>query len=267
MADVVLITGAGRGIGREIAVRLGAAGYRLGLTARTGAELSVTERLVTEAGGRAVAVPADVTRPDGAERICTAVEEAFGPVHALVNCAGFYGQYERFVDCDPEVWWRVLETNLHGPALLLHRLLPTMIKAGRGRVVNLGTRMAFDADPGMPFSAYGVSKAALLRLSGILAGELAGTGVSVFDLSPGMVRTAMSAQIPGVEELPDEIWSLPSAAAEKVEALLSGCYDELHGHFVHVMDDLDDLCTRLRDRPGSRRLTLNPTGPDDPLSA
>lgn len=157
--SVVVLTGAGRGIGREIALRLARDGHRLALTARTVAELDETRHLVAGAGGEAVAVPADVSAPADVNRVCLVVEERFGVADALVNCAGFYGECEPFVDSDPEVWWRVLETNLRGPMLLLHRLLPAMVAAGGGRVVNLSTRMAFDTEASVPFSGYASPRA------------------------------------------------------------------------------------------------------------
>lgn len=262
---VVLLTGAGRGIGREIALRLAREGHRLGLTARTATELEETRRLVAASGADAVAVPADVTAPADVDRLCTVVEQRLGAVGAVVNCAGFYGECEPFVGSDPEVWWRVVETNLRGPMLVLHRLLPRMSVAGRGRVVNLSTRMAFDTEASVPFSAYGVSKGALLRLSSLLAAELAGTGVSLFDLSPGLVRTAMSAQMTGSEQWPEEAWLPAGVVAAQVAALLSGRYDELSGHFLHARDDLDAVLAAVRDDADRRTLVLARTGQDDHL--
>jgi NAD(P)-dependent dehydrogenase (short-subunit alcohol dehydrogenase family) len=263
--SVVVLTGAGRGIGREVAVHLAQAGHRLGLTARTAGELEETARLVTESGGDAVAIAADVASPADVDRLCAEVEQRLGPVTGLVNCAGFYGECESFVASDPDLWWRVLETNLRGPMLLLRRLLPGMTACGAGRVVNLSTRMAFDTEASVPFTAYGVSKGALLRLSALLAAELTGTGVSIFDLSPGLVRTAMSAQMTGSEAWPDEVWLPPSAVAGQVVALLSGGYDLLSGHFVHVRDDLDGLAMAVAQDPDRRTIVLTRTGSGDHL--
>jgi len=263
--SVVLVTGAGRGIGRELALHLAGAGHRLGLTARTAAELDETTALVTAAGGEAIGVPADVASGPEVDRLCAAVEERFGPVSGLVNCAGFYGECEPFLMSDPELWWRVLETNLRGPVLLMRRLLPGMVEAGGGRVVNLSTRMAFDTEASVPFSAYGVSKGALLRLSSLLAVELAGTGVALFDLSPGLVRTTMSTQMTGSERWPDEVWGSGSAVAGTVAALLSGGYDGLSGHFVHVRDDLDLLLAHVAADVDRRTLLLARTGAGDLL--
>jgi 3-oxoacyl-[acyl-carrier protein] reductase len=263
--SVILITGAGRGIGREIAVRLGAAGHRLGLTSRTDAELAETADLVTAAGGAAVVATGDVTRPADVDRVCRTVEDRFGPIEALVNNAGFLGDLGPFLSADLETWWRVLEINLRGPALFSRRVLPSMVERGNGRVININSKAAFMTDPRAAGSAYGVSKTALLRLSDVLTTELAGTGVIMIDLSPGMVRTAMTARRPDADRLPPESWAPAAAAAGHVEALLSGRYDALNGHFVHILDDLDDLLTRVTANPQVRTLQVIPTRPADPV--
>jgi NAD(P)-dependent dehydrogenase (short-subunit alcohol dehydrogenase family) len=265
---VTLITGAGRGIGREIAVRLGAAGHRIGLTSRTGSELTETADLVTVAGGGAVVMATgDVTRAADVDRVCRTVEDRFGPIEALVNNAGFLGDLDPFLNTDLETWWRVLEINLRGPALFLRRVLPSMVERGGGRVININSKAAFTTDPRGAGSAYGVSKTALLRLSDVLTTELAGTGVIVIDLSPGMVRTTMTARRPDADRLPPESWTPVTAAAGHVEALLSGRYDALNGHFVHVLDDLDDLVAHVTADPGARTLQVTPAGPADPVMA
>ena len=263
--STVLLTGAGRGIGREIALSLARAGHRLALTARTAVELSETRRLVQEAGGDALAVPADVTSPEDVERLCAAVADHYGPVSSLVNCAGSYGDCATFLASDADAWWRVVETNLRGPVLLLRRLLPAMVAAGEGRVINLSTRMAFDTEASVPFTAYGVSKGALLRLSALLSVELAGTGVALFDVSPGLVRTTMSEQMTGSEHWPEAAWLPATTVAGQVAALLSGRYDDLDGHFLHAKDDLDVLLAAVREDPERRTMALTRSGPGDHL--
>ena len=95
--------------------------------------------------------------------------------------------------------------------------------------------------------AYGVSKAALMRFTDSLAAELRGTGVMVVDLSPGLVRTSMTADRADLGRVPAEVWQPPEKAAGLVLALVSGGYEELHGRFVHVTDDLDQLVARVRE--------------------
>ncbi len=144
--------------------------------------------------------------------------------------------------------------------------LPGMVARGRGHIVNINSRAATWDDPGQSSVAYSVSKAALARFTSAVAAEVRGSGVVVVDLSPGMVRTGMTASRADLAALPEQAFLPASAAADKVVALASGRYDVLHGRFVHARDDLDELVRRLEAHPDSRTLTLAPTGAEDPLA-
>jgi NAD(P)-dependent dehydrogenase (short-subunit alcohol dehydrogenase family) len=235
-APVALVAGAGR-IGREIADRLAVDGHVVGLTDVDAAALDGTAAARTAVG--------DATDPADVDRVVADVEATLGPVEVLVNALGTYGPRRSFVDSEPDAWWRVQEVNVRGPALLTRRVLPGMLARARGHVVNLASRAATWDDPGGSSVAYSTSKAALRRFTSGLAAELAGTGVVVVDLSPGFVRTAMTADRPGIDELPEDAFVPPTRAAAHVAALASGRYDALHGRFVHVEDDLDQLVAEL----------------------
>jgi NAD(P)-dependent dehydrogenase (short-subunit alcohol dehydrogenase family) len=209
-----LVTGAGGGIGAAVADHLEAAGVDV-----------VRSDVVLDG--------VDVRRPDDVEALCAGA----GDVDVLVNAAGTYGERVPFTASDPEAWWSVLETNLRGPALLCRRLVPGMVERGRGVVVNVASRAAVWDDPGASSVAYSTSKAALVRFTEALAAEVAGTGVLVVSLSPGFVRTGMTASRPGIDRMPDDAFLPASAIAERVVALAAGGHDALHGRFVHVLDD------------------------------
>jgi 3-oxoacyl-[acyl-carrier protein] reductase len=246
-----LVTGAAGGIGGAIADRLEASGHAV---------------VRTDLAGAGQIVLADVTIPADVDRLCDAAESELGGVDVLVNAAGIYGERTSFTASDPEVWWRVLETNLRGPALLCRRLVPSMVDRGAGWIVNVNSKAAVWNDPGQSSVAYSTSKAALARFTEALAGEVRGTGVTVVDLSPGMVRTGMLASRPDHDAIPDG-WFLPAdVVAGKVVQLLDGGYEDLHGHFVHATDDLDQLRSRVRADPALRTLSLGPYGPDDPIA-
>jgi NAD(P)-dependent dehydrogenase (short-subunit alcohol dehydrogenase family) len=231
---VALVAGAG-GIGAAIARGLADAGHPVAATDVDGSALT----------GLAVdlVVAGDATDPADVERVVADVESGLGPVGVLVNALGAYGPRRRFLDSEPDAWWRVLEVNVRGPALFTRRVVPGMVERGAGHVIHLGSRAATWDDPGGSSVAYSTSKAALRRFTTALAAELAGTGVVVVELSPGFVRTGLTADRPGIEDLPDGAFVAPGRAAAHVVALASGRYDGLHGRFVHVEDDLDRLLT------------------------
>ena len=95
--------------------------------------------------------------------------------------------------------------------------------------------------------------------------QLEGTGVVVLDLSPGMVRTAMGGSRPDADQIPPEAWVDATVAGDKVEQILSGRYDSLHGRFLHAKDDLDAVVAAVAVQPDARLLRLVPAGEDDPI--
>jgi len=138
--QVALVTGAGRGIGRELALALAGEGAAIGLLGRSRGPLDAVLREVAAAGGRAVAVPADVTRRDQVRAAVDTVSRDLGPVDLLVSNAGLRERAPALPwQADPDDWWRVVETNLRGPFLLAHAVLPAMVARGSGRVLHLGS--------------------------------------------------------------------------------------------------------------------------------
>jgi NAD(P)-dependent dehydrogenase (short-subunit alcohol dehydrogenase family) len=263
----VLVTGAGRGVGRAVAVRLAASG--VGLLARTAGELDETAELVRAARGEAFTAVADVTDLESLRRAVADAEKALGPIEVLVNNAGAGGRMHSIVEADAELWRRVLDVNVLGPVRMCSLVLPGMVARGRGYVINVNSLQGSRAFPGS--GAYGASKAALMRLTDTMAGDLAGTGVVVFDVSPGLVRTAMTEE-PGLAALlagvDDQDWTPAERTGEVVAALTGGRFDALSGSFVHAEDDLEDLLVRMTDaQPDWRRLRMTPAGAEDPLFA
>ena len=263
----VLVTGAGRGVGRAVAVRMAASG--VALLARTAAELDETARLVRAAGGEAFLAVADVTDLEALRQAVSAAEAALGPIDVLVNNAGTGGRMQSVVEADPDLWRHVFDVNLLGPVRMCSLVLPGMVARGRGYVINVVSLQGSKAFPGS--GAYGASKAALMRLTDTLAGDVAGTGVVAFDVSPGLVRTAMTeepALAALLADLADQDWTPAERTGEVVAALTSGRFDVLSGAFVHAEDDLEDLLRRMEHAgPDWRRLRMTPAGADDPLFA
>src|SRR5262249_24477982 len=184
---VAVVTGAGRGIGRAVALAFARAGAKVAALARTRSEIEETAALIQKSG-TVQAFAVDVTDASGVRCAMETIEAALGPVDVLVNNAGQLGRIGPFVDSDPDEWWRVLDVNVRGPMLCARAVLPGMVARGRRRIVNIDSGV----QPYPYLSAYGTSKTALVRLSETLAAETRARGVHVFAVGPGTTRTAMS---------------------------------------------------------------------------
>jgi NAD(P)-dependent dehydrogenase (short-subunit alcohol dehydrogenase family) len=265
--QVALVSGGGRGIGREIALGLARDGMAVGLLGRSRDPLDETLADCVEVGApKAVVVPADVTDPDAVRAAVETVERDLGPVDLLVANAGLRERTAaRPWETDTDDWWRVVETNLRGVYLLDRAVLPGMVARGRGRVLHVGSGMGQRPHP--DWSAYSVSKAGLSRLTDNLAAALDGTGVTVLEVSPGLVRTDMTETMWGPPE--EQSWNPVERMVDAVRRFARGDLDALHGRFVHAArDDLDALVAAagtIRERD-ARTLRLRPYGEADPLA-
>jgi NAD(P)-dependent dehydrogenase (short-subunit alcohol dehydrogenase family) len=189
---IALVTGANRGIGREIVRQLATKGFTVLLTAR---DLSKAEAAARELAAEGLDVrpqQLDVTDPASVRGLAKSVEDEFGRLDVLVNNAGIYidGQ-QKGIDANLDVVKTTLETNLFGVWRLCEAFIPLMRRKGYGRIVNLSSQMGQleTMDGGYP--AYRVSKTSLNALTRILAVELRGTGILVNAGCPGWVRTDM----------------------------------------------------------------------------
>lgn len=264
---VVLVTGGGRGIGRALVEGLAARGAAVGLCARSADQVAEVAAAVEAAGGRCVGVPGDVTNDDDVHQVVRAVADQLGPIDVAVCNAGAIDPAETDPwRADLDAWWRVLEVNVLGTQRVLQAVVPTMIQRGGGRVIGLTSGMALRDVP--DYSAYCVSKTALLRLSGAYTEAGREHGLTAFDIAPGVVRTAMTAGMPVMADR--EQWTAPDLVVDLVATACSGALDHLSGRFLRAgVDDpavlLAEVGERLTADPSARRLALRPYGDDDPL--
>ncbi|HEY8498862.1 MAG TPA: SDR family NAD(P)-dependent oxidoreductase [Limnochordales bacterium] len=188
--QVALVTGAGRGIGRAVAVALARHGAHCALVARTRSELEATARQVEALGVQALVLPADVRDPQAVEAAVEAAWRSLGPIEILVNNAGTFAPHP-FLETPYETWRRMMEDNLAGAVHCSRAVARHLAQARRGgRFVNVSS---VNGSFGVGWSsAYNVAKGAIDELTRSLAVELAPYGILVNGVAPGFIDTAMS---------------------------------------------------------------------------
>lgn len=211
----VLITGAGSGIGRALAVEADKRGYDLILASRTEATLHATAAALS--GGTVACVPADVTTPEGRRAIVAA---AGGRLDVLINNAGTLG-VGHLRDLEDAALERMTATNLTAPIALTRDLLPALV-AAQGRVVNIGSVFGDIAYPF--FAAYSATKFGLRGFSDALRREMSGRGVGVTYIAPRATRTAAETEFAAlVEPLAMTLDAPERVAREAWDAIEAGC--------------------------------------------
>lgn len=253
--QVALVTGGGRGFGKAIAKAFAAAGAAVTVTARSTKQLDTTVAEIKAAGGKALAVPGDVTHRKDVERVVATVHRHFGATTLLVNNAGLASPFGPIGTIDPDEWWASQAVHVFGPFLFISRVLPDMIAKRAGRIINVASLGGTRVEPNL--SAYCIGKASEIRLTEQVAAEVRQYGISAFAIEPGTVYTDMaeatisdaSAQryLPGMVAVLKQIKEQNDPAAGLARcakmclALASGRYDALSGRYLTPEDDFDAL--------------------------
>ena len=243
----ILITGAGRGIGKRLAIGFASAGGQVGLLARSNAELDLARLEIEHAGGRALSLRADVR---DFEQVRGAVEQmraAFGRVDVLVAAAAVQGPIGPFFEADPAKLAEVLETNLLGVMHACRAVLPAMIEHRSGKIIILAGGGATQARPS--FSAYAASKTALVRFAETVAEEVRDHNIQVNCISPGGTYTHMTDEIlqagerAGSKDMNDAMQIRltggvpPEKQIRLALFLASENSNHVSGRLIHVNDD------------------------------
>jgi NAD(P)-dependent dehydrogenase (short-subunit alcohol dehydrogenase family) len=209
-----VVTGASRGIGRAIALRLAAAGASVVVSSRKLAGVQAVADEIRAAGGEALAVQCHVGQPDEVAALVARTVEAFGRLDAAINNAATNPHFGPLLTADEGQWHKILDTNLLGMVRLCRAVAPQMEKQGGGKIVNLASVAGLRPAPGM--GVYGVSKAGVIMLTQVLALELGQANVQVNAIAPGVIKTRFS----------QLLWQTPQIAGPTLARLPLGRFGE-----------------------------------------
>jgi 2-hydroxycyclohexanecarboxyl-CoA dehydrogenase len=190
---VAVVTGAARGIGRAIGLRLARDGAAVALWDLRADEVEQTAQEIRDAGGRAIVCVGDAADATEVARCAGEIRAALGPVAILVNNAGIVG-FHRFMTITEAMWDRMMRINMKGPFLCTQAFVPDMLDAGWGRIVNISSSSAQTGAAAM--SHYVASKGGVIGFTKALAIEFAQTGITVNNVPPGFVDTPMLRESP-----------------------------------------------------------------------
>ena len=220
-----LVTGASRGIGRAIALRLAAEGAGVVVNYHSGEnEAASVVSEITASGGRAIAFQASVASAEEANRLVDATVEALGGIDILVNNAGITRD-NLLMRLSEDDWDAVLDTNLKGAFLCTKAAIRPMLRQRSGRIVNMSSIVAITGNPGQ--ANYAAAKAGLIGFTKTIAREVASRGITVNALAPGFIETQMVEAIPGdlrkqiLERIPLGQFGTPDDVARSVVFLAS----------------------------------------------
>jgi len=235
---VALVTGGSRGIGETIASRLAEEGAAVGLCGRHLEAAARVAKAIEARGGRALAVAADVGRPEDVDRLVAACLDRFGRLDILVNNAGITrdGLILRMKDED---WDQVLAVNLAGAFRCARAALRPMLKQKQGgRIINIGSVVGSMGNIGQ--ANYVAAKAGLVGLTKALAREVASRGITVNTVSPGFIETEMTAALPDavkqayLAQIPQGRFGTVAEVAAVVAFLASEGAAYITGQVIHV---------------------------------
>lgn len=235
--QVALVTGAARGLGRAIAETLAGAGARVACVDVSPETLAETVRVIEAAGGTAATLACDVTDSGRVDEVVEEVVQRWGGLHVLVNNAGVTRD-SLIMRMKDEPWDAVIAVNLRGTFLFTRAVTRPMMKARRGRIINIASVSGLTGNPGQ--ANYSASKAGVIGLTRTVARELAGRGITVNAVAPGFIATTMTEALGEEvlqkvrEQTPLGRLGLPQDVADAVLFLASEAASFITGHVLVV---------------------------------
>ncbi len=265
---IAIITGAGRGIGRAIAIAFAKEGAKVSLVARTVSELEETAQLIEEYGSTSLVIPTDVTQPSSVASMVQETVSQYGRVDILVNNAGVPGPIGALQNNKIDDWIKTIQVNVIGPYLCCKSVVPLMTNQGGGKIINLAGAGANNAWANL--SAYCTSKAGVVRMTEVLALELENKNIQVNALGPGSIHTRMweelrngaeAANATKIQEIGDRVLSGGGASlenpAELAVFLASDDSGKLSGRLISaVTDDFNNIAAKIPEIMESEAFTL-----------
>ncbi len=253
---VVIVTGAGSGVGRALALKFGASGARVICAARRADRIQGTAATIEANGGTALAVQVDVADIVQVEHMVSQSLDAFGQIDVLFNNAGSFGAIGAVWEVDPELWWHDVTVNLRGTMLCCRAVLPHMLKRDSGILINMTGGNQIPGGTG-----YSCSKVGVVRFTELLAKELnqQGSSVLAFIMGPGFVRTEMTEiqiqtvegqkWLPSSKDAVDQARDRPpeDCARAAVKLILAAC-PELSGGTFGPDTDFDNVLRDAKQR-------------------
>jgi short-subunit dehydrogenase len=213
--QTAIVTGASRGLGRAVAQALAARGMRVALAARDAEALAALAAEITDAGGRAIALPTDVARYAEIRTLVERTQAVLGPVEVVINNAGL-GWFKPFVEHSVEELDLILDVNLRGTMYVTHAVLPAMLERRRGQILNVASDLARRPLAGL--AAYAGAKHGVLGFGASVLREVKERGVRVMTLTPGIIDTYFGGGKPGR----DPAWSMtPEWVADVIVWMLT----------------------------------------------
>ena len=256
---ISIITGGSSGIGKAIARAFAAEGSHLVLASNIESELESAKREIKASSPvRVETLLIDVSQPEEVANMATFTLAEFGTIDILVNCAGIYGPIGLITDNDAAEWLKAININLSGTFLCMQAVLPTMMKQKKGKIVNMSG--GGGASPLPRFSAYGTSKAGVIRLTETIAHEVKEYNIDINAIAPGAVNTRFLDQAMAAGEAAGKDFFAkavkqkkeggvpPEKVAELALFLASSKSDGLSGRLISLLwDNWKDISQHLED--------------------